>query len=141
PNIDLRISASLQHVDLTREDIDLAVRHGNGDWPELHVTRICAEELFPACSPMLLQTSPPIRTPAELAGHDLGHDPSRTRWRGLFLLTIEAANGGATGWPSLELSARMQSEDRCSIKQRLQLTPRLLARASRWLAALWHPST
>src|SRR5262245_19113493 len=81
PNIDLRISASLHHVDLTREDIDLAVRHGNGDWPELHVTRLCAEELFPACSPMLLQTSPPIRTPAELVGHVLVHDRSRQRWR------------------------------------------------------------
>jgi len=81
PDIDLRISASLHHVDLTREDIDLAVRHGNGDWPGLHVTRLCAEELFPACSPMLLQTSPPIRTPAELVGHVLVHDRSRQRWR------------------------------------------------------------
>jgi LysR family transcriptional regulator, glycine cleavage system transcriptional activator len=81
PNIDLRIGASLHHVDLTREDIDLAVRHGSGDWPELHVTRLCAEELFPACSPSLLRTSPPIRTPADLAGHVLIHDRSRQRWR------------------------------------------------------------
>ena len=49
PNLDLRISASLQHVDFSREDLDLAVRHGDGHWPELHVTRLCAEELFPAC--------------------------------------------------------------------------------------------
>src|SRR5437588_11895360 len=40
PNLDLRISASLQHVDFNREDIDLAVRHGNGEWPDLHVTRL-----------------------------------------------------------------------------------------------------
>src|SRR5882757_2242341 len=81
PNLDLRISASLQHVDFNREDIDLAVRHGNGDWPELHVTRLCAEELFPACSPALLRGGPPIRTPADLAGHVLVHDRSRQRWR------------------------------------------------------------
>jgi LysR family glycine cleavage system transcriptional activator len=81
PSLDLRISASLQHVDLSREDIDLAVRHGNGDWSELHVTRLCAEELFPACGPALLQGGPPIRTPTDLAGHVLIHDRSRQRWR------------------------------------------------------------
>ncbi len=81
PNLDLRISASLQHVDFSREDIDLAVRHGNGSWPELHVTRLCAEELFPACSPALLRGGPPIRTTADLAGHVLVHDRSRKHWR------------------------------------------------------------
>jgi LysR family glycine cleavage system transcriptional activator len=82
PNLDLRISASLQHVDFSREDIDLAVRHGTGDWPELHVTRLCAEELFPACSPTLLRSGgPPIRTPPDLAGHVLVHDRSRRHWR------------------------------------------------------------
>jgi LysR family glycine cleavage system transcriptional activator len=81
PNLDLRISASLKHVDFSREDIDLAVRHGTGEWPELHVTRLCAEELFPACSPILLQRGPPMRTPADLAGHVLGHGRSRKHWR------------------------------------------------------------
>ena len=81
PNLDLRISASVQHVDFNREDIDLAVRHGEGHWPELHVTRLCAEELFPVCSPSLLKAGPPIRTPADLAKHVLVHDRSRKHWR------------------------------------------------------------
>jgi LysR family glycine cleavage system transcriptional activator len=81
PNLDLRISASLQHVDFNREDIDLAVRHGNGDWPELHVTRLCVEEMFPACSPSLLKAGAPIRTPADLAKHVLVHDRNRKHWR------------------------------------------------------------
>jgi len=81
PNLDLRISASLQHVDFNREDIDLAVRHGNGHWPDLHVTRLCVEELFPACSPSLLHAGPPIRTPADLTKHVLVHDRSRKHWR------------------------------------------------------------
>jgi LysR family transcriptional regulator, glycine cleavage system transcriptional activator len=54
PGIDLRISASLQHVDFAREDIDMAIRHGDGQWPGLHVTRLCVEELFPVCSPKFL---------------------------------------------------------------------------------------
>jgi LysR family glycine cleavage system transcriptional activator len=35
PEIDLRLSASLHHVDFAREDVDLAVRHGDGNWPGL----------------------------------------------------------------------------------------------------------
>src|SRR5262249_17448047 len=69
PNLDLRISASLQHVDFSRDDIDLAIRHGTGEWPELHVTRLCAEELSPACSPTLLQRGPirqPLRSTPQL---------------------------------------------------------------------------
>ena len=31
PEIDLRVSASLQHIDFAREDIDLAIRHGDGN--------------------------------------------------------------------------------------------------------------
>src|SRR6185295_4267146 len=32
-DIDLRVSATLHHVDFAREDVDLAVRHGDGNWP------------------------------------------------------------------------------------------------------------
>src|SRR5262245_28193044 len=35
PSIDLRVSATLHHVDFAREDIDLAVRHGDGTWTGL----------------------------------------------------------------------------------------------------------
>src|SRR6476661_1251424 len=44
PEIDLRVSASLHHVDFAREDIDLAIRHGDGTDSGLHVTRLRTEE-------------------------------------------------------------------------------------------------
>ena len=31
PELDLRISASLQHIDFGQDDIDMAVRHGDGE--------------------------------------------------------------------------------------------------------------
>ena len=37
PSIDLRVSATLHHVDFAREDVDLAVRHGDGNWPGFDV--------------------------------------------------------------------------------------------------------
>src|SRR3989442_3583774 len=32
PGIDLRISATMHHIDFVREEVDVAVRHGNGNW-------------------------------------------------------------------------------------------------------------
>jgi LysR family glycine cleavage system transcriptional activator len=80
PDLDLRISASTQHVDFGRDDIDLALRHGDGDWPELHVVRLCAEEMFPVCSPAFLRTGKPLRSPRDLIGRILIHDQDRTPW-------------------------------------------------------------
>jgi len=50
-DIDLRVSATLHHVDFAREEVDLAVRHGDGNWPGLETVRLSAEQLFAVCSP------------------------------------------------------------------------------------------
>jgi LysR family glycine cleavage system transcriptional activator len=73
PAIDLRVSATLQPVDFAREDFDLAIRHGDGNWPGLHVTRLCVEELFPVCSPALTRGRRALRSPADLRHHTLLH--------------------------------------------------------------------
>ncbi len=54
PEIDLRVSAAAHKVDFAREDVDVAVRHGDGKWPGLDVVRLCSERLFPVCSPKLV---------------------------------------------------------------------------------------
>jgi len=54
PGIDLRVSATMHHVDFTREDVDVAVWHGDGNWGGLDAVRLCSEQLFPICSPKLL---------------------------------------------------------------------------------------
>jgi LysR family transcriptional regulator, glycine cleavage system transcriptional activator len=53
-DIDLRVSATMHHVDFAREDVDLAVRHGDGNWAGFDVVRLCSERLFPVCSPKLV---------------------------------------------------------------------------------------
>src|SRR6266851_8302744 len=42
PEVDLRVSVSDRHVDFAREDVDLAVRHGDGHWPGLNSFRLCS---------------------------------------------------------------------------------------------------
>jgi LysR family glycine cleavage system transcriptional activator len=80
PGIDLRVSASTHHVDFAREDIDLAIRHGDGQWPGLHVARLCAEELFPVCGPKLARGRRALRSPADLKHHTLLHVDDRRDW-------------------------------------------------------------
>ena len=80
PEIDLRISASTHHVDFAREEVDLAVRHGDGRWPGLHVTRLCVEELFPVCSPGLLRGAKPLAKPEDLRRHALLHANDAKHW-------------------------------------------------------------
>jgi LysR family glycine cleavage system transcriptional activator len=65
PEIDLRISATVHHIDFAHEDVDLAIRHGDGDWAGLDVVRLCSERLFPVCSPKLI-AGPSITAPSDL---------------------------------------------------------------------------
>ncbi|HZU88761.1 MAG TPA: transcriptional regulator GcvA [Stellaceae bacterium] len=74
PEIDVRISATDEVVDLTRGDHDLAIRYGSGRYPGLAVEPLLRNEVFPACSPQLLAAGPPLRTPADLRLHALIHD-------------------------------------------------------------------
>ncbi|MBC8445492.1 MAG: LysR family transcriptional regulator [Rhodospirillaceae bacterium] len=60
PEIELRISASTQHVDLARSDIDMAVRHGPGDRLDLDVQKAFPGQGLSACSPEFFQAPFPI---------------------------------------------------------------------------------
>lgn len=79
PSIDLRISATMHHVDFAREEIDLAVRHGDGNWTGLDVVRLCSEELFAVCSPKLL-SGRKVCEPADLLKFPLLHLDDRKHW-------------------------------------------------------------
>ena len=74
PDIDLVIRSERQTVDLHRDDADLAIRYGLGDFPYLEATHLMREEIFPVCAPALLNADPPLRAPADLARHELLHD-------------------------------------------------------------------
>jgi LysR family glycine cleavage system transcriptional activator len=75
--VDLRVSASLHHVDFAREDVDLAVRHGEGDWPGLDAVNLAPERLHAVCSPTLAKR---IAKPADLLTLPLLHLDDRKIW-------------------------------------------------------------
>jgi LysR family glycine cleavage system transcriptional activator len=70
PQVDVRISATMEVLDLERSQIDVAVRFvpsSRGQGPQLF-----EEEVLPLCSPLLLRDErKPLREPADLAHHTL----------------------------------------------------------------------
>jgi len=74
PDIDVRIDTNSRLVDFAREDVDVAVRYGAGDWPWLDVTPLMNESIFPVCSPKLQAGKRPLRALEDLGHHTLIHD-------------------------------------------------------------------
>lgn len=71
PKIRITLLASSDPVDFDRQDIDVAIRWGNGHWPGVLATPLGAEPIFPVCSPSLLEAEGPIESPQALTRHTL----------------------------------------------------------------------
>jgi LysR family glycine cleavage system transcriptional activator len=76
-DVEVLLTASLDPVDFKKEDLDGAIRLGDGDWPGAISRRLVANILAPVCSPALLKTGPPLRKPADLTHHTLLHSIAR----------------------------------------------------------------
>lgn len=73
PGIDVRITTSTSLVDFQRDRVDAAIRYGRGQWAGLRSDWLMADELFPVCSPSMLQGSKPLKCPEDLRDHVLLH--------------------------------------------------------------------
>ena len=74
PDIDVEVSAVDRLVDFTRDDVDMGIRFGRGNYPGLRVDLMFEDLVFPVCSPELLKGPHPLRTPADLRHHSLLHE-------------------------------------------------------------------
>jgi LysR family glycine cleavage system transcriptional activator len=70
PDIDLDVRANVALADFDRDDIDVAIRYGYGEWEGLVAEFLFGEVMFPVCSPRYANGRPPSR-PADLARHTL----------------------------------------------------------------------
>ena len=76
PEIDIRLDTTTRVIEFSREDVDVAVRYGPGNWPGLEVVKLMNEEVFPICSPKLRRGEHALRSPGDLRHHTLIHDDS-----------------------------------------------------------------
>lgn len=81
PGIDVRFFTTRRLVDLNREDVDIAIRYGRGDWPGVHAERFLAETLTPVYAPSFLDRHPG-REPIDLLGYVIhSHHNDQDNWR------------------------------------------------------------
>ena len=55
PEIILRIDATMRLIDPASSDIDLGIRVGKGDWPDVDSELILAQEVYPVCAPAVAE--------------------------------------------------------------------------------------
>lgn len=86
-DMEVQLTTSLENVDFEREDVDCAIRLGDGTWPGLEADRLIANELIPVCSPAY-QRRLQLIEPSDLVNAQLLHSLARPDdWR----LWLEAA--------------------------------------------------
>ncbi len=73
PGADVRVDVSSRLVDFDRDDVDVAIRFGNGRYPGLRAELLFQDTLSPVCSPKLISRDKPLRAPKDLLKHTLIH--------------------------------------------------------------------
>src|ERR1700741_3953785 len=66
PDIAVRVDTAGRMIDLTREDIDVGIRTGRGNWPGLKAHLLMPSEFTPLCSAEFLARVGPLACPADL---------------------------------------------------------------------------
>ena len=66
PDIALRFVSADTDLDPVQENLSLAVRYGNGDWPHLRVTPLLTPQVFPVCTEGYLRSCGRIESMSDL---------------------------------------------------------------------------
>lgn len=91
PEIEVRVEATSSLVDLKRDRVDIAIRHGLGAYPGLVSEHLVAPVLLPVAAPSILEAGPPIDEPADCLAYPLLQDSDRADWR-LWLKAVGASD-------------------------------------------------
>ena len=80
PDIDLCLFHSNADTDFEREQMDIAVTYGKGNWPGLVADKLLSLDFFPVCSPAFLEKDMPLTRLENLRYYTLLHDASHECW-------------------------------------------------------------
>jgi len=79
PEIEIAVETSVDLADLTIPTVDVAIRHGSGDYPGLDATALFAPRLVVVASPTFLAGAV-LSRPADCLGYPLLQDRDRADW-------------------------------------------------------------
>lgn len=89
PRIEVRLSSSPETADFDTDNLDAAIRGGDGAWPGLHAEKLADMELIPVCSPAYLAAHP-ISRPEHLQKVKLLHSSARPSDWTTWLASVDA---------------------------------------------------
>ncbi len=73
PDIRIRIDADVSLVDPNTSDVDVCIRVGRGNWPNVRAERLLDQLVFPVCSPAMAER---LRHPRDLARAPIIREPT-----------------------------------------------------------------
>jgi LysR family glycine cleavage system transcriptional activator len=115
PDVNVRLQAHDHVIDFTRDNVDLAIRYGRGQYPGLIAERLLSDDYAPVASPALLKGKHPLRKPADLRHHVLLHEENNeVDWR-MWLMAagvegVDAARGPIFSHSPLTIQAAIHGE-------------------------------
>ncbi|RMB00679.1 LysR substrate-binding domain-containing protein [Eilatimonas milleporae] len=80
PGIEVRVEATPALVDLRRDRVDIALRHGLGNYDGLEARRFLTPVMVPVACPDLLRDGPAITGPEDFLKYPLLQDSDRADW-------------------------------------------------------------
>ena len=120
PEVQLRIDPLQKISQLEGPETDVAIRFGRGRYPGLRAKRLIKQDVFPVCSPELLQGEHPLVSPADLRWHTLIHwnaiffDPDWPQWKKWLLAAgvsgIDVNVGPHFSSPNFTIQAVLQGQ-------------------------------
>lgn len=100
PEVKLKIVTQDSAVNLLREDIDIAIRYGDGNWSDGKAIMLFSDDIFPVCGPGYLAEHGAPGCVADLKRHNL--------------IASDSLDSSWTGWDQW-MSAFGYSSDLCNI--------------------------
>jgi LysR family transcriptional regulator, glycine cleavage system transcriptional activator len=73
PGAEVRVDVSTTALDFERDDVDIAIRFGQGRYPGLKSDLLFTDKIFPVCSPRIITKEKPLAQPKDLLRHTLIH--------------------------------------------------------------------
>jgi len=80
PEIDLCLYHAHPAVEFDREQIDIAVTYGKGDWPGVVADPILSLDFYPVCTPAFMSNDRPLSNIDNLRYYSLLHDANYECW-------------------------------------------------------------
>lgn len=85
PDVELRLNATTEPTDFSRDVVDVEIRHGEGRWPGVFVEGLAEESFLPVCSPAYAGAA--TIAAADLPQHRLIHSvKAQVQWSQWFAL-------------------------------------------------------